>query len=308
MFKFHTELTYDVSLDFCSPGWSSDNPYSFRQWYNEDITGKPNLLIVVGDSWSWGDHLGEIDWKTKFDDPVRLTQNYGRKLSDSLNADWVGLTKPGASNYWMWRRLKEVLPEIHRVREQYRRIFIVVTLTEDLRETWYANEYETLYSDYGIDVIGKYTELYSGSASLMEFMAKTQEFLFKNFEDLFREIPFAKPVVSRAFTDNLVTTEHLLEKTWCDVFQDNVQYTDYQKPVMFLGQMAINPLLEKIFPSQGKDKELQSKMEFIELMDKVATRWNFLAHSKYNMFGSTNHPTPEGHSLWADYLYAQLTK
>lgn len=309
MFKFHTRLTLDDSIDFKrESGWSLDDPYSFRQWYNEDITGKPNLLIVVGDSWSWGDHLGDIDWETKFDDPVRLTQNYGRKLSDKLDADWVGLTRPGASNYWMWRKLAEVIPEIHRVRDQYHQIYLVVTLTEDLRETWYPNEYETLASDFGIDIMEYYKALYADSESLLDFLHKVQHYLFDNFESLFAEIPFVKTVMCRAFTDNLMSTTHLLDKTWCDVFQDDVQYTDYQKPVMFLGEMAIGPMLDKIFPSQSKTQELQSRREFVDMMDVVATRWNFLAYSKYNMFGSTNHPTPEGHQVWADYLYTQLTK
>lgn len=309
MFNFHTTLTFEQSIDHRNPaGWDPQDPYSYRQWYNEDITGKPNLLIVVGDSWSWGDHLGEIDWKTKFDDPIRLTQTYGRKLSDLLDADWVGLTRPGASNYWMYQRLCEVIPEILQRAEQYTNIYLVITLTEDLRETWYPYEYEQLKDNCGIDIVNAYKEFYSTSGSLMEFLTLVQQFLFRNFESLLAQLPGVNAVISRAFTDNLITSTHLLEKTWCDVFQDNIQYADYQKPVMFLGQMAVDPLLNTIFPSQGKERELQSKMEFIELMDRVATRWNFLAFSKYNMFGSTNHPTPEGHQVWADYLYHELTK
>lgn len=301
-------MTFEDSIDFKTDTWSLNNPCSFRQWYNEDITGKPNLLIVIGDSWSWGDHLGEIDWKTKFDDPVRLTQIYGRKLSDRLNADWVGLTRPGASNYWMYQRLYEVIPEICRVHNQYKNIYVVITLTEDLRETWYPNEYEMLKDKCGIDLIKEYKNFYSTSQSLEDFLTKVQEFLFNNIEDLLAQIPFVRAAISRAFTDNLVNSTHLLEKTWCDIFQDEVKFDDYQKPVMFLGQMAVDPLLNVIFPSQGKDRELQSKIEFIELMERVATRWNFLAYSKYNMFGSTNHPTPEGHQVWANYLYQELTK
>lgn len=309
MFKFHTKLTFDQSIDHKNEaGWSPDDPYSFRQWYHEDITGKPNLLIVIGDSWSWGDHLGEIDWVTKFDDPVRLTQIYGRKLSDKLDADWVGLTRPGASNYWMYHRLHDVIPEIQRVQNQYQNVYLVITLTEDLRETWYPYEYERLKDDCGIDLINVYKEFYGTNENLLGFLSAVQRYLFSNFETLINQVPFVKAVISRAFTDNLVQSNYLLDKTWCDVFQDTVQYNDYQKPVMFLGQMAVDPLLTVIFPSQGKEKELQSKIEFIELMDRVATRWNFLAYSKYNMFGSTNHPTPEGHQIWADYLYTQLTK
>lgn len=308
MFKFHTKLSFDESIDHKSEGWDPENRYSYRQWYHEDITGKDNLLIVVGDSWSWGDHLGQIDWETKFDDPVRLTQIYGRKLADKLDADWVGLTRPGASNYWMYQRLHEVIPEINRVKPQYKKVYLVITLTEDLRETWYPYEYERLNEVCGISIIDEYKKFYSDSSSLTDFLVKVQEFLFANFESLIVQMPDVTVGISRAFTDNLVTSTYLLPKTWCDVFQDDVKYDDYQKPVLFLGQMAVDPLLNVIFPSQGKGKELQSKIEFIELMDRVATRWNFLAHSKYNMFGSTNHPTPEGHQLWADYLYTELTK
>ena len=85
MYKFYKELTFEDSIDHKREKWDANDPYSFRQWYSEDIQNKDTLLVTVGDSWTWGDHLGSIDWDKSVDDPIRLTQVFGRKLAMSSN-------------------------------------------------------------------------------------------------------------------------------------------------------------------------------------------------------------------------------
>ena len=292
MYKFYTELDFDASIDHKHLDWSPDNPYSYRCWYTEDIAGKDTLLLTVGDSWTWGDHLGTIDWDKATDDPIRLTQIFGRLLADRLDADWVNLARPGCSNYWMLEQLLDI--QHHLANNKYKRVVAVVTLTEDLREITYTRR---------IDVNRPYRDFWSASKTIKEFLIDVEGFLFYNLERYFSSLPKVEVHVSRAFTDVWPknTKPFLLEKTWCDVIQEHVKFEDYQRPVPFIGQMAVNPLTEKYIVQNP-----ERKAEFLRIMDMVETRWNFLGESDYNLKGSTYHPNPAGHAVWADYLFSQI--
>jgi lysophospholipase L1-like esterase len=67
--------------------------------------------------------------------------------------------------------------------------------------------------------------------------------------------------------------------------------------------MWIDPLTKKYIVQNP-----ERKAEFLDIMDRVGTRWRFLGDSPYNLHGSTCHPNPEGHKLWAEYVYSQIDK
>jgi hypothetical protein len=294
MFKFYESLSFEESLDHKHTDWSPDNIYSYRQWYEEDIQGRDTLLVMIGDSWTWGDHLGSIDWDKSSNDPCRMEQIAGRKLSNLLNSDWVNLAKPGCSNYWMLEQLQNIEPHLHRVQNQYKKIRVVISLTEDLRESKYSRR---------INVDRPYKIFWDTSISLEDFLVKVEQYLFLNIETYFKNVPFVDVKISRVFTDVWPgnTSPLLLDKSWCDVIQDKIKFDNYQKPVPFIGQMSIDPLTEKFISTKT-----ERKLEFLDIMERVATRWNFLGASEYNLKGSTCHPNPAGHQLWAEYLYSKM--
>lgn len=294
MFKFYNTLTFEESIDHRHADWSPDNPYSYRQWYEEDIQGQDTLLITVGDSWTWGDHLGCIDWNSASNDPVRLTQIYGRLLSNQLGSDWINLARPGCSNYWMLEKLEDLCPYIEQ--SNYSKIYVIVTLTEDLREAQYTRR---------INVNEPYQQMWMGSNSIEEFLQQVENYLLLNLETYFKGLSRVQAYVSRAFTDVWPgnTSPLLLDKTWCDVIQDHFNFDNYQRPVPFIGQMSIDPLKEKYIKNN-----IERKIEFLDIMERVGTRWQFLGASTYNLKGSTCHPNPAGHELWANYLYSQIDK
>ena len=271
-----------------------------RNWYHEEYNSNENLLITVGDSWTWGDHLGSIDWNTVYDDPIRLQSIYGKKLSQQLTADWVLIANPGCSNYWMLEKLKLFKPQIQALKNKYKNIYIVVTLTEDLRECHYHRE-----SQYTAD----YYSIIVNSLNLQDFLAKIEKKLFLQFNNEFDTLG-VNSKITRAFTDiwpnnKQYLERYLLDKTWCDVFQDQVKFDRYYQVVPFIGQMAIEPLQAYISKLEGEQATV-FKNDFINLEEKLRTRWNFLGESKYNLKGSTYHPTIEGHKVYADYLHQKL--
>ena len=292
MFKFFNTLSFEESIDHKQSNFNPLDISTFRQWYSEDIQDKDTLLVTVGDSWTWGDHLGNIDWDQASDDPVRLTQIFGRKLADKLSADWVNLARPGCSNYWMLEKLQDIQPFIQQAR--YKKIYVVVTLTEDLREATYSRR---------IQVNDVYQGLWTRSIGITDFLVQVESYLLRKLETYFNELPTVTAYVQRAFTDVWPANSSplLLKKSWCDVIQDNVNFNNYKRPAPFIGQMSINPLTEKYIVQNPERKQ-----EFLNIMEVVGTRWNFLGASIYNLKGSTCHPNPAGHELWAEYLYSQI--
>ena len=217
MFKFFNTLTFNDSIDHRQPNYDVDNVYTYRQWYSEDIQNKDTLLITVGDSWTWGDHLGNIDWDKASDDPVRLTQIFGRLLANKLDADWVNLARPGCSNYWMLEKLQDIQPFIQQA--TYKQIYVIVTLTEDLREAQYTRR---------INVSAPYQGMWSRSIGVTDFLVQVENYLLRNLEEYFSTLPKVTAHVQRAFTDVWPANSSvlLLNKSWCDVIQDNFNFNN----------------------------------------------------------------------------------
>lgn len=301
-YKFYKTLSFEDSIDHPRLGYDINDLTSYRCWYEEDIKNRSTLLVMVGDSWTWGDHLGNIDWKKSINDPIRYEQIAGRKLAHKLDADLVNLARPGCSNYWMLEKLQDIEPWLQIAKNHYKRIIIIVNLTEDLREAQYTRRIK-------IDDI--YDKFFNDSKTLKDFLCQVEKNLFLNLEAYFDDLPFIESHIARVFTDVWPgnASKLLLEMSWCDVIQQYVQFPLYQKPVPFIGQMSIDPLTKKYIDKISDPEKINSyKTEFVEIMENVGYRWNFLGASDYNLKGSTYHPNDLGHTVWAEYLYAQLNK
>jgi hypothetical protein len=87
------------------PKWSQvDNPCHYRSVNSEQ------LLITVGDSWTYGDSLGQTRVRDGRDDPEhRLSHVYGSLIAEELKADWINLALPGISNNMMCTWLAQLL-------------------------------------------------------------------------------------------------------------------------------------------------------------------------------------------------------
>jgi hypothetical protein len=295
MFKIFHDLTTEQIICYRGPKGE------VRNWYHEEYNAKEKLVITVGDSWTWGDHLGKIDWHEFHDDPIRLKSIYGKKLSNKLDADWVLIARPGCSNYWMLDQLKFFSSIIQELKQQYKEIIIVVTLTEDLRECDFVEERE---------YFNEYNNILANSSNLENFLIHVEKVLFLEYKKLFDTLG-ATCKITRAFTDvwpnnRTCLGNYLLDKTWCDVFQDLIQFDRYHKVVPFMGQAAIAPLTEKLISNLNTVHAMTIKQDLINLEEKLNARWNFLGDSVYNLKGSTYHPNVEGHDVYSNYLYQTL--
>lgn len=260
-----------------------------RSWYYEFVTGKQDLLITVGDSWTWGDSLGQIDFdKGIFDDINHRTLHvFGRLLADKLNRDFLMLAKCGATNSEIHRM---AFGYIDQIKSKYRKITVVITLTELMREItgdpWWLDPAPT-------------------EDSLDGFLTDYECNMLATFHAAMLEHPDVQWILARNFTvsypSNISKFPYMLEKTWVDILAEAQEDKSlYPQDARIVSQLGFVPLEEYL---QKRSLHRSWRRDLYGLMSSASLAIDWLMDSDLNYKKATKHPTELGHELWANYLY-----
>jgi len=262
-----------------------------RSWMHEDIQGKDTLLLIVGDSWTWGDSILDIYMRSeRYDHPDRVKFIYGATLSKLFDADFINVGDGGGNNYDMLFRLRNLLE--HNIKK-YKKILVAVTMTENGRELTAPTK-----------------SVWAGRAdTLEEFLINYERKMFTQFKFLFDSYDTVTFLLGRNFTYSFeqnkdVVKNFHLEKTWVDIINKKVN-SPYPNDIRFLSNAAIGPLesflrLHGLFDKVGEGMLLE--------FDKASKAIEWLSNSPYNHINGTKHPTIEAHDMWANYLYEQFNR
>ena len=306
-----------MEISEINPIWRS--PYiQNRDWFHEHIQHRDDLLITVGDSWTWGDSLGN--------DTHRLANIYGRHLSDKLGVDWVNIGVCGTDNM-------NILLKAHKfiqgITHPYKSIQVVITLTELARELRGNNllnkrvEYNIIkgtdwptFEDLlaGIDptqlveechasnfLLGYDIELYyaiKDHQNIDDLLIKHEAYIFNLIDRLFDSY-----LVGRNFThtyqeNKSILGQGLLPKAWVDVIAEQGNIDPYPDNVRVLSSNGLDPLLE--FANKLPKEQL------LELLNSADQGISWLLNSPYNAKIATKHPLEQAHLWWAEYLYEHI--
>ena len=284
-----------------TPYWS-DCFQTHYDPYLEFDGSRPNLIICFGDSWTWGGSLVEDLTGSKADVPdVRLQNIYGRKLADHLDADFVNCAISGIFNYWIIDRINILLNhDAEKLQAKYNKVYIVVTLTEIGRDLEFDLYTDALEKNYPV----------SDSTTGAELVLAIEKFDFDNLKLLQSRMPANfQLVVGRNFThtqkSNVGILDCLLDKTWTDVLFDAQDFV-YDKNAVMVG-FGINRF-DKYVASKKLDNA-DYKQWFLDAVSASSlAQIDLLNRSKFNYKRGPKHPTAEGHQLWADYIFSQISK
>lgn len=282
-----------------------------RSWYHELVNGSDTLLICLGDSWTWGDALGNISnnlnqiQKTKHenvpwffveDDPFgnddeqhRLTHIYGHLVSSHHRWDFVNLAICGGSNIHMHDHLKWILSLVS---NRYKKIIVVATLTELGREM----VFDPIWTEN------------LPMENLDSFLMEYERRMLQSFDDILDQYVNVQGYIARNFTytydenKDLKNWKHL-PMTWVDRLAHEQQLYDYPNDLRLLSQMGLRPVIETIKKAghYGKFKE-----DFFQMFLKAEEAIDWLDSSNLNSNYATRHPLEKGHKIWADYLIDNL--
>ena len=272
--------------------------------YLENNNNKENLVICYGDSWTWGDSLGNVNLKEHIEDAEFRSKNiYAYYLSQQLNADFANCAVPGIFNYWIHDQLVILLEQnLNRLCNQYSKIYIVVTLTElgrDFDFYKYRDEFNKFYAwEDDPNVSGQ---------TLLE---QAEKFDFNKLRDVQDHLPSnCQMIIGRNFTNtqsnNIGIVNNLVSKNWTQVLLEHQNITSISDVLMMSHGI-------KYFDNFMRNQQLDTteyKQWFTDKISNTAEKQiDFLNNSVYNYKKQSKHPTPDGHRLWANYLLNYITK
>jgi len=262
--------------------------------YHDDIEQKDILVITAGDSWTWGDSL---------DHDLRLQQIYGHKLCQTLQADWINIGLCGWSNSWI---LDHAIMATEKLQQNsYKKIYLVLTLTENGRDVESYNSY--LY-DYIFtkDAIGVCGALYD------QYLSDIESFWIKQISKIIEIAPTnLKLFVGYNFVwhhklqnylkaANISTTE----KNWIEVLADHQMIGYPPRTNLVCGW--IFDTIQKVNKIAGITDDKIFKEWAIPFIEKANHVNAWLDSSAMNYKKTSKHPNAEAHKIWAEHILESI--
>lgn len=259
-------------------------PYSFHSHNSK------NLVVVIGDSWSWGADLSDHD-----DPAIRYNSNFGTIISKELSADFLNLGQCGSCNLHIIERIKElstVIPTLN-----YEKIWVICTFTEA------ARSFDGPY-DSTVDYIQWFN---SNKFNTIADFNKILEFHNSLFQDaictLEEQHPHVKVIVGNNFTDPIGMHNKLtmLPKSWLQLITEQILQNKYDvEPCYIMSHWVISKLPPVIKGFKNTIDQQAMTNWLIYLIESAKRRKEFTSNNTY--FSVTSHPCQIGHKLWANYI------
>jgi|TARA_R110002074_G_scaffold155855_1_gene311881 hypothetical protein len=264
---------------------ATQNGSNPREWVAEKIQSKKDLLICIGDSWTWGESLGgtNSDFNNK---KVRYTEFYTNRLAEKLESDWLMIGWCGTSNTWIMKQYMIIKQAIESgYYEKYENVYVHVCLTELFREIVIAKQ-----------IIKKKL---NDIKTFEDFSKSYFDITVLKHLDKFLPIPKFHSFSKNCWDIDLNCDQYnFLNTTWQDLLFKK-QKINYKIITPMVSGVAIPP-----FQKYCKENNLKDILKgFLQQTKHMVELVRLFDVSKLNSEKSTRHPSAEGHQIWADYLY-----
>ena len=123
LYSNHSELW--INDENLKPDWI-EKPAKFTEFHVK--RGKENLLLVIGESWTYGESLdGIATAHEKYNIKVQLTYSFGANMALSMDTDYYQYAVPGNCNFYMFNELERILPRLNSM--GYKKIYVCLQMT-----------------------------------------------------------------------------------------------------------------------------------------------------------------------------------
>lgn len=275
--------------------WQADMGHPGEDWMFTFVdNNKKNLLICVGDSWTWGNSLGEN----------REKEMYGRVLSDHLNANLINLGCPGFSNSWALLNCEVVLTELAK-NNNYENVYVVITLTENARDVSTVKSYDFL-------LWANTTELKLSEDMYDAILVNIQQYWFSQIEKLIslgdkRFVFFVgQNFVWHDFYNSLTTLPNVIitDSNWIELLADK---QNLPRPIR---TNLVTGWIFDTFDLVNQEMKITDLTYFKKytapLIEKALLVNKWLDTSKLNYKRESKHPNADGHRIWADHIFQKI--
>lgn len=262
-------------------------------YYDISIENKDNLVICLGDSWTWGDSLGD----------QRTQRFYAQHLANYYQADFINAGFRGWRNSWILMIGKLLVEKVKTL--DYKKIIVVVTLTENGRDVWspmgFDFDYIAHFNNNGVTA-----QSYEMVLTKIQLCWQNQiEQIIAEFDNRF-QLFVGQNFVWHDFYSNLeknprITTTNL---NWIELLAD---HQNISRPIRT--NLVTGWIFDRVnhMNSMANIKDTSVYKEWIiPYIEKAQLVNQWLDASELNHKEASKHPTALAHKLWAEHIVESL--
>ncbi len=251
--------------------------------------GKDKLLIVSGESWTYGDNLNGVKASEGKDNvETRISNNFSGRIAQYLNADLLFKAIPGSSNHTIIHNLRSMVDCIqeHPNFKNYKEIYIIGQLTSPGRD-WY------IAKDLGKDI---------KNPKFIDWFKLREKQDFDNLTEIAKELPNAKICIWKNFQDfindyDVTESQSYIKKSWMNYTLNLHGQNDIELP-MVMESHAWPQMMKEVEIFKNISNVIQDVNKDLE---KLEASFDTLARSTIN----NQHPDEISHFLWAMNIVQQ---
>lgn len=273
------------------PDWVSV-PVEYSEFHVK--RNKDSLLIVVGESWAYGESLQGIATGLQHYNLVsQLTSCFGARMALEMGTDYYQYAVPGNCNFYMFQELSRILEHVSTL--NYKQVYVCMQMTEPGREHTIAYKLKDT----------PLQNFYTNTSSKITFEKWIQQYDYSFFKWL-------DSIISK-FKDKINIKDAILWKNFCSTNTNNrydsfkvVEQSWIQYSARFMGYKLDMPQIYSVewlaSMQEQHNKQIEFDTSFLTTqLDIIEKSNNFLKRNPHHR----PHPTEISHMLWAQYLTKQ---
>ena len=251
---------------------------------------KPNLLIVIGESWVYGESLKDVATGLgRYSLSSQLAGCFGPRMALMMDCDYYQYAVPGNCNFYMFQELPRILEYVSTL--GYNKVYVCMQITEPAREMSIAQK----LIDTPLNVFYQSSE----KISFKNWLKQYDEVFFKWFDQVISSYKTKCNIVDSIIWKNFCcTTTDLRYESFKVIEQSWIQYS-----ARIMGQHLDMPEFYSIGWLSSMQECFSKRITFDipylnRQVDIIEKSNKFLTGNVYHF----PHPNEIAHMLWAQYL------
>ena len=268
-----------------------------------------NLLVVIGESWTYPDSLQGVKAFEARDNPIHRIENaFWSHMARDLKCDFLVSAKPGHSNYWCIKNLKRLKEQFKNYFSSYKTVYVVFQLTSPFRDInanpkklYETEQMNSVSKDFLNETVKYITDVPKWTNSLLsidDYFLNYDNFYIKLVEDLTSSIPNAKTLIWKNFgffKNNYIPKNiHLVSMPW---IQLSAKLANLDMPTPPNAMEAYGFDTYKNFKNYDTSKRV-----LLKELDSIEAMQDFYSLLKDSDWHNDNHPNELNHKEWAKHL------
>lgn len=268
-----------------------------------------NLLVVIGESWTYPDSLQGVSAFEARDNPIHRIENaFWSHMAQDLDCDFLVSAKPGHSNYWHIKNLKRIKEQFKNYFVSYKNVYIVFQLTSPFRDInadhkklYEAEQMNSVSKDFLNKTVKYITDVPRWSNSLLsidDYVLNYDNFYIKLVEELTSSIPNAKTLIWKNFgffkNNYIPKNVHLVSTPWVQL---SATLANLDMPTPPNAMEAYGFDTYKNFKNYDTSKRV-----LLKELDSIDVMQNFYSLLRDSIWHNGSHPSEINHKEWAMHL------